>query len=29
VEAINIRIRGAMARRRDSEPVQLRKGSPD
>ncbi|WP_137974653.1 TerC family protein [Pseudomonas sp. F(2018)] len=29
VEAINIRIRGAMARRKDSEPVQLRKGSPD
>ena len=29
VEAINIRIRGALARRKDSEPVQLRKGSPD
>ena len=29
VEAINIRIRGALARRRGDEPVQLRKGSPD
>jgi predicted tellurium resistance membrane protein TerC len=29
VEAINIRIRGAMARRKGDEPVQLRKGSPD
>ena len=29
VEAINIRIRGAMSRRKGDEPVQLRKGSPD
>ncbi|MBB2494018.1 TerC family protein [Aquipseudomonas ullengensis] len=29
VEAINIRLRGAMARQKGEEPVQLRKGSPD
>ncbi|MEK1904302.1 MAG: TerC family protein, partial [Pseudomonas sp.] len=29
VEAINIRLRGAMARQKGGEPVQLRKGSPD
>ncbi|WP_439886704.1 TerC family protein [Pseudomonas sp. MBLB4123] len=29
VEAINIRLRGAMARRKGQEPVHLRKGSPD
>ncbi len=29
VEAINIRLRGAMARQKGEQPVQLRKGSPD
>ena len=29
VEALNIRLRGAMARKRGEEPVKLRKGSPD
>ncbi|HBX57418.1 MAG TPA: hypothetical protein DEH10_18830, partial [Pseudomonas sp.] len=29
VEAINIRLRGAMARKKGQEPVHLRKGSPD
>ena len=29
VEALNIRLRGALARKRGEEPVKLRKGSPD
>ena len=29
VEALNIRLRGAMTRKRGEEPVKLRKGSPD
>ncbi|MBC9252770.1 hypothetical protein A9179_21100 [Pseudomonas alcaligenes] len=29
VEAINIRLRGALAKGKEQEPVQLRKGSPD